>query len=113
VGVAADHLPGDRLDHVGKGEFAFLLGHAGMEHDLQEQVAELVAQIVHVAALDGVGDLMRFLDRIGDDGRKILLDVPRAARFGIAQRGHDLDQPRNVLGRDHEKNLSGQGSPER
>ena len=69
-----------------------------MEHDLQQEVAELVAQIVEVAALDGVGHLIGLFDRIGRDGRKILLQVPRAAGAGRAQRRHDLDEARDVGG---------------
>ena len=66
-------------DDIAEGEFAGFLGHVRVVDDLQQQVAELVAQIVQVAARDGVGDLVGFLDRVGRDGRKILLDVPGAA----------------------------------
>ena len=38
-----------------------------------------------VLALDRVGDLVGFLDRVGGDGREGLLDVPGAAALGIAQ----------------------------
>ena len=74
-----DELFGDRLDHVAEIERALLLGHAGVEHDLQEQVAEFVAQIVEIAARDRVGDLVGFLDGVRRDRREILLQVPRAA----------------------------------
>ena len=63
-----------------KRERALLLGHAGVEHDLQQQVAQLVPQVVEIAARDRVGDLVGFLDRVGRDGREVLLQVPRAAR---------------------------------
>ena len=76
-----DQLLGDRLHHVAEIERALLLGHAGVEHDLQQQVAQFVAQVVEIAALDRVGDLVGFLDRVGRDGREVLLQVPRAARF--------------------------------
>ena len=46
----------------------------------------------HVAALDRVGDLIGFLDRVGRDRREILLAVPRAAAIGIAQPRHDGEQ---------------------
>ena len=77
--MAADHLVGDRLDDVAESEFAGLLRHLRVIDDLQQQVAELLAQIVQVAARDRVGDLVGFLDRVGRDGRKVLLDVPGAA----------------------------------
>ena len=46
---------------------AGFLGHSGVEHDLELQIAELVGQRVHVAAVDRVGDLIGFLDRVGRD----------------------------------------------
>ena len=45
-----------------------------------------------VAALDGVGDLVGLLDRVGRDGGEGLLQVPRAAAVRRAQPRHDLDQ---------------------
>ena len=72
-----------------------------MENDLEQEVAELVAQILGVAALDRIGDLVGLLDRIGGDGGEALLEVPRAAAFGVAQRRHDLDQAADVARRLH------------
>ena len=104
--MAADQLFGDRLDHVAEIERALLLRHAGVEHDLEQQVAQLVAQVGEIAAGDGVGDLVGFLERVGRDGREILLQVPRAAGAGRAQRRHDLDQPADVAGGVHAANLT-------
>ena len=87
-----------RLDHVAEIEGALLLRHAGVEDDLQQQIAELVLQVGEIVARDGVGDLVGFLERIGRDGPEILLQVPRAAAAGRAQRRHDLDQAGNVAG---------------
>ena len=101
--MAAQELLGDRLDHVAEIERALLLRHAGMEHDLEQEVAEFFAQIVEVAARDGVGDLVGFFERVGRDGREILLQVPRAAGAGRAQRRHDLDEPGDVAGRFHRR----------
>ena len=91
-------LLGDRLDHVAEIERALLLRHAGVEHDLEQEVAQFVAQVGEVAAGDGVGHLVGFFERVGRDGREILLQVPRAAGAGRAQRRHDLDQPGDVAG---------------
>ena len=77
--MAADQLFGDRLHHIGKRERALFLGHAGMEDDLQQQVAKLVLQVVEVPAADRVGHLEGFLDRVGRDGREVLFEVPRTA----------------------------------
>ncbi len=101
VRMTADQLLGDRLHHVAERERALLLGHAGVEHDLQQQVAQFVLQVVEVAAADRVGHLVGFLDGVGRDGREILLEVPRAAAAGRAQRRHDLDQPGDVAGGFH------------
>ena len=45
--------------------------HLGMEHHLQQQVAEFVAQVGQISALDRIRDLVGFLDRVGGDGREI------------------------------------------
>ena len=79
VGMAADHLVGDGLGHGLEIEVAGFLGHAGMEDDLQQQVAQLLLEAGHVVLGDGVGDLVGFLDGVGRDGREGLLDVPGAA----------------------------------
>ena len=45
-----DQLFGDRLHDVGKRERALLLGHPGVKHDLQQQIAQLVLQIREIVA---------------------------------------------------------------
>jgi len=67
------------LHHVGEFEGALFLRHPGVEHDLEQEVAELVAQIVEIAAGDGVGHFVGLFQRIGRNGREILLQIPRAA----------------------------------
>ena len=107
VRMAADQLARDALDDVAEIERAGLLGHPGMEHDLEQQVAELVLQVEKIAARDRLGDLIGFLDRVGRDGREILLEVPRAARARRAQRRHDREQARDVAGGMHSIFLRG------
>ncbi len=63
-----------------------------MKHHLQQEIAELVAQIVEIAARDRLGNFMGLLDGVGRDGREILFEVPRATAAGGSQRRHDLDQ---------------------
>lgn len=77
--VSADHFVDDGLGDVGEVERSRLLGHAGVEHDLEQQVAELALEVGEIAALDGVGDLVGFLDGVGRDRREGLGDIPRAA----------------------------------
>ncbi len=66
--MSSNHFARDRLDHVAERKCILLLGHAGMKHHLQQEIAELVTQIVEITARDGVGDFMGFLDRVGRDG---------------------------------------------
>jgi hypothetical protein len=93
MGMAADQLPRDRFDHVAENKGVLLFRHAGVIDDLQKEVAELFAQIVEVAARDGIGHLIRFLDGVGRNRRKVLLEVPWATGHGRAQRRHDFDEP--------------------
>ena len=65
-----DHLGGDGFDHIAECERILFLRHAGMKHHLQQEIAEFVAEIVEIAARDGVGDFIGFLDGVGGDGRK-------------------------------------------
>ena len=96
--VPANELFRDGRDHVAEIERALLLRHAGMERDLKQQVAQLFAQVGKIAASDRVGHFIGFLDRVGGNGREILLEVPGAAGARRAQRRHDLDQPCDVAG---------------
>ncbi len=72
-----------------------------MEHHLQQQVAEFVAQVVEVAAVDRVGDFVGFLDGVRRDGGEALLQVPGAAALWIAQPRHDRQQAFDVAGCAH------------
>jgi hypothetical protein len=90
--MAADHFVANGRDHVGEGEGTLLLGHARMEHDLQQQVAQLVSQFAHVAVLDRVGDLVRLLDGVGRDGGEVLFTVPGTAAIRVAELRHDGEE---------------------
>ena len=68
------------LHDVVEREMAGFLGHLRVEHDLELQVAKLVGERVHVVALDRVGDLIGFLDRVGRDRREALLRDPIRSR---------------------------------
>ena len=92
VRMTPDHLVANRTDDVGKGEISGFAAHLGVEHDLEQQVAELVDQPRHVAAVDGVQDLVSLFDRMRCDRRKTLLEIPRATALGVAQAGHDVDE---------------------
>jgi hypothetical protein len=89
MGMAAQHLVGDRCGNILEGEEAGLLGHAGMEDDLKEQVAELVLQRRLVPARNRVGDLIGFFDRVECNRGEILHAIPGTAALGIAEPSHD------------------------
>jgi hypothetical protein len=80
------------VDDVAEVEGVLLLGHAGVEHHLKQQIAQLLAQIGEVAAGDRVGHFVGLFQRIGSNGRKILLEIPRAAAARRSQRRHDVEQ---------------------
>lgn len=94
VRVAPDHLFGDRLCHIIKGKRAHFFGHLGVIDYLQQEVPQLVFQVIHVVACNGVGNLVCFFDCVGGDRFEILLDIPGASVLGIAQTAHDLQKPR-------------------
>ena len=91
VGVAADELGVDRVEAVGEGEVAFFGGHLGVEDGLEDEVAELIAEVDPVAAVDGVEDFVGFFDGVLFDGVEVLFAVPGAA-IGGAKAGHDVEE---------------------
>src|ERR1700733_6986539 len=95
--MSSHQFGGDGLDDTAEIKQARLFGHACVKDDLQQEVAEFLAQIFGCAALNCVG----LFDREGRDRGEGLLNVPRAAADGIAQRRHDVDQATNVAGRLH------------
>ena len=90
--VPALHLVANARDHILERELVGFLGHAGVEHDLKLEVAELVRKRIHVVAGDGICDFVRFFDRVRCNRGEGLDRVPFAAGLGIAQPPHDFDQ---------------------
>jgi len=72
-----------------------------MKDHLEKQIPELVAQLVHVIPLDGLGDLVRLLQGVGQDAAKALLQVPGAAPVGIPEPGHDGEKVVDGCGISH------------
>ncbi len=97
VRMPADELVVDRSCDGGEVEPAPLLGHARVEDDLEQQVPELVAQLLGPATLDGVCDLVGFLDRVRRYRGEGLLPVPGAPALRIAQAGHEGNEVRDGL----------------
>src|ERR1700678_871110 len=96
--VSAQELGGDGLDDAAEIKQARLFRHARVKDDLQQEVAKLLAQIFGPCALDRVGHFVGLFDGERGDRGEGLLDVPRAAGDGIAQRHHDVDEATNVAG---------------
>ena len=92
MGMAANQLGGNAVDHCVELEAALFPSQLRVVDDLEEQVAQLLAQVVEVAALDGISDLIGFLEGVGDDGRIALLEVPGATVLRVTQAGHEVQQ---------------------
>ncbi len=71
---------------------AGFLGHPGVKHDLQLQIAKFVDQAVHIAAIDRIGDFVGFFDRVGRNRLERLHAVPFASANRIAKPLHDIYQ---------------------
>src|SRR5262249_39428606 len=62
VGVASDKLLVDGVEGVVDAEEILLAGQLGVEDGLEEEVAELFGEVRPIAAVDGVEDLVGFLE---------------------------------------------------
>ena len=69
-----------------------LAGDLGVQHHLQQQVAQFLGQVAVVAMADRIGHLVGLLEHVGDQGAVGLLQVPGATGFGITQAAHHGDQ---------------------
>ena len=77
--MAAHHLRVHVGAHVVDVELARICGDLAVQHHLQKHVAQLFAQMHHVARLDGVNGLVGFLDHVVRDALVRLLAIPRTA----------------------------------
>ena len=96
VRMPAQELFRDHMHHVAEVEGALLLRHASVENDLEQEIAQFLAQAGEVFTCDRVGNFIGLFERIGGDGREILLQVPGAAGPGRAQRRHDGEEGGDV-----------------
>ena len=92
VGMAANHLLGDAARDRVEVEAAVFARHLRVEDDLEQQVAELVAERRPVVLTDRLGHLVGFLDGVRRNRLEALFEVPRAAARRIAQPGHHVEQ---------------------
>ena len=96
--VPGYHFGGNRFDDAAIIEQPALFGHAGVEDDLEQQIAQLVSYVVPVLLFDRAGHFIGFLDRVGRYGREGLFLVPWAAAW-TAQPPHDLQKRFDISGR--------------
>jgi leader peptidase (prepilin peptidase)/N-methyltransferase len=90
VRVTADELAIQSFDYLGDGELVGFGGHLCIEEHLQQQVAELFAQVCGVVALDRVQHFVGLFQRVFADGPGCLFAIP-GATVRSAQAGHDGD----------------------
>ena len=86
--MPADHLFADDRRNVVEIELTGLVSHLGVKNDLKQQVAQLVAQRVHVVAGYGIGNFVGLFDRVRRDTGKVLFDVPWTAIVRVAELAH-------------------------
>jgi hypothetical protein len=79
MGVASDQFLTDGAGDVLDVEPPRLGGDLGVEEDGEEKVAEFLAEVFVVLAVDGLEDLGSFLDQAGEEGSVGLGAVPGAA----------------------------------
>ena len=90
--VAPYHLVTQHLNHFIEIEQPLLSRHLRMENHLQQQVAQLFLQFRIVPLGNRLGHFEGFFNGIRRNGIEVLLDIPRAAGFRVAQAGHDGEE---------------------
>jgi hypothetical protein len=91
VGMAANHFVVDALDDVSNIELAGFTGHQGVKDNLQKKVAQFSREIGGSAGIEGVENLIGFLDEKGAQSLGSLLAIPRTA-VGSAEAGLEADK---------------------
>jgi hypothetical protein len=89
--MPANQFLAEALQDVGHGELVALTGHLAVEHHLEQEVAQLLAQMVEAPLVDRLDHLVRFLDQVGLERIACLLSVPWATAFA-SQASHDGKQ---------------------
>ncbi len=81
MGMPMRHLGAEPLDDVVHRELSAFRPELAVEHDLEEQVPELLHEMISRAFVDGFQDLIGFLDEVRLQGRPGLLTIPGTAAF--------------------------------
>jgi len=89
VRMAVYQFVAQGVSHIRIVERPGFLTQLGVEHHMQQQVAQLLLDPLHIVVGDGIGQFIRLLDRIAPQRVERLLAIPRAL---AAQRGHHVEQ---------------------
>jgi hypothetical protein len=98
--MPVDELFTHPVRHVVQGEAPRVLLNGGVEVDLEQHIPQLLPESVHISLIDGLGHLVRLLQKVAADGGMGLLLVPGTAA-GMAQNAHNLRQITAVIGLFH------------
>ena len=90
-----DELLADAVQHVGDVEDLLLAADPGVEHHVQQQVAQLLLHPVQVTLQDGIAQFVGLLDGERTQGLHGLLAIPGAL---FAKLVHDGEQAQEGFG---------------
>ena len=96
MGVTLDELLANAVRHIVKIKHAALLLHKSVEHDLHEQIPQLLTHESLVILIYSLDDLVGLLYEIFLDALVGLLGIPRASA-GCAEKLHDLHKVISVI----------------
>src|SRR6202035_1430963 len=97
--MAVHHLGGDALSNFGDAELARLLGDGVVHENLQQDIAQFLADVIGRSRLDGFQQLVGLLQQVRPQAEVGLLAIPGAA-LRRSERLNDLQhlaQPLHVL----------------
>ncbi len=78
MGMPGDHFRFDARGNLVDSEPAFFSRDSRQKEDLEEKVSELFPEPGRFGGVEGLEDLVGFLQKIGLEGREGLLAIPRA-----------------------------------
>ena len=90
MGVAEDEFVAQLVAHIGNVELSLLTSYLGIEHHVEEHIAQFLAYLMCVVLDEGITQFKGLFYSIGAQTFKRLLAVPRAL---LAQGVHHIQQP--------------------
>src|SRR5262249_26986493 len=92
VRMPADHFLAHRVHDHADVELAALGSHLGVKQDLQQQVTELAADFLRLLRLEGLENLVGFLDQEWHNGFGCLFAIPRAIAAKPRPGFHEIEK---------------------